>query len=114
MAAKLKPIKTLNEYNLLTGSDALGDKVAVVVFYDGGDAAGWKKQTLILNDLAGDFFETASFIGVDSRFFKQILESFNGAAQSKAAVWHGKKGVDSAKVVESSADAIRGAILAAK
>ena len=56
MAAKLKPIKTQNEYNILTG-DALGDKVAVVVFYDGGDAATWKKHTEELNDIAGDFYE---------------------------------------------------------
>jgi hypothetical protein len=110
MAAKLKPIKTLNEYNLLTGSDALGQKNAVVVFYDGGKTAAWKNQTEILNDLAGDYFESTSFIGVDARFFKQIMEQFNGAAEGKAAIWQSKKGVQSAVVVDASAEAIRGAI----
>merc|ERR1711991_200390 len=106
MAAKLKQIKTQNEYNMLTSAETIGNKVGVVVFYSGKDAAAWKAQLRDLNDLAGDFFDEASFIGVDARFFPAILQTFPGAAEGKAAVFK----ADQTDVVDSSVDSIKGAI----
>ena len=112
MAAKLKPIKTQNEYNLLTSPDTLGDRVGVVVFYSAANAGAWKAQLTDLNDLAGDFFEEASFIGVDVRFFPAILAQFAGAAEGKAAVF--KKGAADATVVDSAIETLRAAVKAKK
>ncbi len=86
MAAKLKQIKTLNEYNILTSEQTLGKKVAVVCFFNGADAGAWKAKLGELNDLAGDFFEQASFIGVDTRYFANIAEQHK-AATNKVAVF---------------------------
>ncbi len=86
MAAKLKQIKTLNEYNILTSEQTLGKKTAVVCFFNGADAAAWKAKLAELNDLAGDYFEQASFIGVDVRYFQGIADKHNAGA-GKAAVF---------------------------
>ena len=89
MAAKLKPIKTLNELTHLTSPQTLGNKYCVLIFYDGSDAAAWKARTAELNDVAGDLFEEASLVGVDVRFFKAIAEK-HGAAAGQARVWRGQ------------------------
>jgi hypothetical protein len=73
-AAKLKVIKTLNEFNILSSQQTLGNKFGVIVFFSGENAAAWKSTMSDLNDLAGDFFDHASFIGVDVRFFQQIVD----------------------------------------
>jgi hypothetical protein len=39
-----------------------------------------------LNDLAGDFFDEASFIGVDVRFFAAIVEQYKVTKKTKFGV----------------------------
>jgi hypothetical protein len=107
MAAKTKQIKTENEYNILTKKDALGNKVGVAIFYNGKDASAFKTQLSDLNDLAGDFFEEASFIAVDVRFFPNILAQHPGAAEGKASIFK----VDGQKaLVDSDCASIKDAV----
>jgi hypothetical protein len=105
MAAKLKVIKTQNEFNILTSEQTLGKKTAVVCFFNGADA-GWKAKQVELNDLAGDFFERGSFIGVDARFFQAISDKYHAAA-GQAAVFTLNGNVT---VVELTSAAIRAAV----
>lgn len=79
----------------------------MIVFYSGANAAAWKQALADWNDLAGDFFEKASFIGVDVRFFAPILAQYPGAAEGKAAVF--KKGGE-AKIVAATLDDVRQAV----
>ncbi len=89
MAAKLKVIKTLNEFNILSSQQTLGNKFGVIVFFNGENAAKWKQQMSELNDLAGDFFDHASFIGVDVRFFPQVVEQHKGGENKVTVFKHG-------------------------
>jgi hypothetical protein len=106
MAAKLKVIKTQNEFNILTSEQTLGKKTAVLCFFNGADAGAWKGQLAELNDLAGDLFERASLIGVDARFFQPICEKYRTAA-GQAAVFTINSNVT---VVELTNAAIRAAV----
>ncbi len=57
---------------LLTATAPL---VAVIIFFDGSNAAAWKSHLSDLNDLAGDLFDEASLIAVDTRFFPDVLKT---------------------------------------
>lgn len=111
MAAKVKVIKTQNEFNILSSEQTLGKKAGVICFFNGQDAAAWKARLQDLNDLAGDFFEEASFIGVDTRFFPAIVDQFK-AGVNQAAVFRHVKGAPAAdvQVVDLSVAAVRAAV----
>jgi hypothetical protein len=50
MAAKLKVIKTQNEFNILSSAQTLGNKYGVICFFDGADAGAWKNKLVeVLN-----------------------------------------------------------------
>lgn len=85
-----------------------GNKVGVVIFFNGSDA-NWKNHLNELNDLAGDFFEEASLIGVDARFFKQIIEKFPGSGEGSAAVFQ-KEEFDKCTIVKNDTASIRATV----